>query len=616
MELSTRILSDLTIHMKYAKYLPELQRRESWEELVTRNKQMHTKKFPEIADQIDAAYQYVYDRKVLPSMRALQFAGKASELNPTRMYNCSFLPIDDPAAFSEIMFLLLSGVGVGYSVQRHHVDKLPVINKNKKTRRFVIGDSIEGWADAVKVLVRAYLEGKPQPVFDFSDIRAKGARLVTSGGKAPGPEPLKDCLHNIQKIFDRKETGEQLQPIEVHDICCYIADAVLAGGIRRSAMISLFDLDDEEMLTCKFGNWWETNPQRGRSNNSASIVRHKIEKDVFLDLWKKIQASNAGEPGFFMTNSPEWGLNPCAEISLRAFQFCNLSTINVSDVTTQEELNDRARASAFIGTLQASYTNFHYLRDIWKRTTEKEALIGVSMTGIASGGVLDLNMTKAAKIVLEENARVAALIGINKAARTTTVKPEGTTSLVLGSSSGIHAWHNDHYVRRVRVNKNEAIYHHLATFHPELLEDDLFKPQVTAIISVPQAAPLNAITREESALNLLNRVGRVWNEWVKAGHRKGDNINNVSTTVTVDTDEWDEVAEWMWTNRDGYTALSVLPKDDHTYVQAPFEDITSEKYTELLQHLQTLDLSTIYEPEDETELQQTVACGGGACEVV
>jgi ribonucleoside-triphosphate reductase len=616
MELSTQILSDLTIHMKYGKYLPGQQRRETWEELVTRNKAMYLKKFPELELEIDAAYQYVFDRKVLPSMRSLQFAGKASELNPTRIYNCSFLPIDNSVAFAELMFLLLSGVGVGYSVQRHHVEKLPVINKNKKTRRFVIGDSIEGWADAVKVLVRSYLEGKPQPVFDFSDIRPKGARLITSGGKAPGPEPLKDCLHNIQKIFDRKDTGDQLEPIEVHDICCYIADAVLAGGIRRSAMISLFDLDDDEMLTCKFGNWWESNPQRGRANNSAVIVRHKIDKATFMSLWEKIQASNAGEPGFFMTNSPDWGLNPCAEISLRPFQFCNLSTINVSDVNTQQELDARARAAAFIATLQASYTNFHYLRDVWKKTTEKEALIGVSMTGIASGGVLELNMKQSAKIVLEENARVAGLIGINKAARTTTVKPEGTTSLVLGSSSGIHAWHNDYYVRRVRVGKNEAIYHHLAQFHPELLEDEYFKPLQQAVISVPQAAPEGAITRNESALNLLDRVSRVWNEWVKAGHRKGDNINNVSTTVTIDTHEWDDVGEWMWENRDGYTALSVLPKDDHSYIQAPFEDISFAKYTDLMSHLQKLDLSTVYEPEDETELQQTVACGGGACEVV
>lgn len=616
MNLSSKILSDLTTHMKYSKYLPEFNRRETWQETVTRNKQMHLKKFPQLADEIEQAYQYVYDRKILPSMRSVQFAGKAVELNPARIYNCSFLPIDSVDAFSEIMFLLLSGVGVGYSVQRHHVEKLPPINKNKKTRRFVIGDSIEGWADSIKVLIRAYLDGKPTPVFDFSDIRPKGARLVTSGGKAPGPEPLKDCLHNIQKILDRKDTGDQLRPIEVHDICCYIADAVLAGGIRRSAMIALFNIDDEDMLSAKTFDELERNPHRHRCNNSAVIIRHKIEKEVFLDLWAKIEASKSGEPGFFMTNSADWGLNPCAEISLRPFQFCNLTTIDVTDLETQEEFDARAKAAAFIGTLQASYTNFHYLRDIWKRTTEKEALIGVSMTGIASGNVLALNMKTAAGIVKEENARVAALIGINKAARTTTIKPEGTTSLVLGASSGIHAWHNDYYIRRIRVGKNEAIYHHLNQYHPQLLEDEFFKPNQQAVIAIPVKAPTGAITRQESAIDLLSRVSKVWKEWVKAGHRRGDNVNNVSATITVKDEEWVDVGEWMWTNREHYTALSVLPYADHNYIQAPFEDTTQEVYDEMMSHIEALDLSQVYEPEDETELQQTVACGGGSCEVV
>ena len=297
--------------MKYAKFLPDLQRRETWQEIVQRNKAMHLKKFPHLANDIEEAYQLVLDKKILPSMRSIQFAGKPIELNNTRLYNCCFLPIDNYVAFSEIMFLLLSGTGVGYSVQSVHVEKLPPITKPTKFRRYLVGDSIEGWADAVKMLMKAYFTGKPCPQFDFNDIRPKGAMLITAGGKAPGPEPLKDCLHNIQKILDRKENGDQLSPIEVHDMCCYIADAVLAGGIRRSAMISLFDIDDEEMLTCKFGNWWENNPQRGRSNNSAVVVRHMVEEDVFLDLWKKIELSGSGEPGFFFTNDVSWGLNPC-----------------------------------------------------------------------------------------------------------------------------------------------------------------------------------------------------------------------------------------------------------------------------------------------------------------
>jgi len=615
MELPSKILSDITTFMKYAKFIPEKNRRENWNELVDRNKQMHLETHPHLKDEIEKAYRFVYDKKILPSMRSLQFAGKPISINNARLYNCCFLPVDHVDAFSEIMFLLLSGTGVGYSVQRHHIEKLPEINKPIKNRRYLIGDSIEGWADAIKVLMTAYMKGKAYPVFDFSDVRPKGASLITSGGKAPGPEPLKDCLHNVQKILDRKQNGEKLTTLEVHDILCYIADAVLAGGIRRSAMIALFNIDDEDMLTCKFGEWYVQNPQRGRANNSAVIVRHMVEEEVFMDLWKKIEMSGSGEPGFFFTNDKDWGMNPCAEISLRPFQFCNLTTINAGDVTTQQELNERARAAAFIGTLQASYTNFHYLRDIWKRTTEKEALIGVSMTGIASGGVLKLDMKQAANIVKEENARVASLLGTNPAARCTTVKPEGTSSLVLGTSSGIHAWHNDHYIRRIRVGKNESIYTYLTIHHSELVKDEFFKPTIQAVIEVPQKAPLGAVTREESAVDLLKRVSKVWKEWVKPGHRKGANKNNVSTTVTIKPHEWQEVGDWMWANRDNFTALSVLPYDGGSYIQAPFEDIAQTQYEEMVSKLHGINLDDVIEMADTTSLQGEVACGGGACEV-
>ena len=615
MELPAKILSDITVFMKYAKFVPELGRRENWKELVDRNKKMHTEKYPALKKDIESAYKFVYDKKILPSMRSLQFAGKPIAINNARLYNCCFLPIDHVDAFSEVMFLLLSGTGVGYSVQQHHVEKLPEINKPMKSRRYLVGDSIEGWADAVKVMMSAYLKGKALPVYDFSDIRPKGAALITSGGKAPGPEPLKDCLHNVQKILDRKQNGEYLSSLEVHDILCYIADAVLAGGIRRSAMISLFDIDDDDMLTCKFGNWWETAPQRGRANNSAVIVRSKVEEETFMNLWKKIEASGSGEPGFFFTNDKDWGMNPCAEISLRPFQFCNLTTIHAGDVVDQDDLNARAKAAAFIGTLQASYTDFHYLRDIWKRTTEREALIGVSMTGIASGSVLKLDLKEAANLVKEENARIASLIGTNPAARCTTVKPEGTSSLVLGTSSGIHAWHNEHYIRRIRVGKNESIYNYLVTNHPELVTDEYFKPNIQAVIEVPQKAPEGAVTRQESALDLLKRVSKVWKEWVKPGHRKGANKNNVSTTVTIKPGEWDEVGQWMWDNRDNFTALSVLPYSDHTYIQAPFEDIDAVTYEEAVQTLHNINLDDVREVNDETNLQGEAACSANGCEV-
>ena len=561
---------------------------------------------------------YVYKKQVLPSMRSMQFAGKPIEISPNRIYNCAFAPVDDWRVFSEIMFLLLGGTGVGYSVQKHHVEVLPEIRKPNKERgrRWLVADSIEGWADAVKVLVKSYFFGGSKIEFDFSDIRPKGARLVTSGGKAPGPQPLKECLIKLEGILDSKEDGQKLRPIEVHDMVCHIADAVLAGGIRRAALISLFSASDDEMISCKSGAWWEKNPQRGRANNSVSLMRHKINKDYFMDLWKRIEASGAGEPGIYLSNDKDWGTNPCCEIALRPFQFCNLTEVNVSNVVSQEDYEARVRAASFIGTLQAGYTNFHYLRPIWQRTTEKDALVGISMTGIGSGAVLKLDMKAAAKVVKEENKIVAELLKINPAARTTTVKPAGTTSLTLGTSSGIHAWHNDYYVRRVRVGKNESIYAHLKQNHPELVEDEYFRPHDTAVIGIPQKAPEGSILRNESPIQLLERVKKVQQEWIKPGHRSGSNAHNVSATISIREHEWPAVGEWMWENREYYNGLSVLPYDGGSYIQAPFEDCTEQRYEELMETLKDVDLSKIVEIDDNTDLSGEVACAGGACEVV
>lgn len=617
MDVSQKILSELTVFMKYAKYIPSKQRRETWDELVDRNKEMHLKKFPDLKEDIEWAYKLVREKKVLPSMRSLQFAGKPIEINPTRIYNCAYIPIDDWRAFSEIMFLLLGGTGVGFSVQNHHVEKLPEIRKPRKdrSRRWLIADNIEGWADAIKVLMKSYFQGGSTVNFDFGDIRGKGARLITSGGKAPGPQPLKECLVKIEGILSSKEDGDKLKAIEVHSIICHIADAVLTGGIRRAALISLFNADDEEMLSCKSGNWWELNPQFGRANNSAVLLRHKVTKEYFLDLWKRIENSNAGEPGIYLSNDKSWGTNPCCEIALRPFQFCNLCEVNVSDVEDQQDLEKRVAAAAFIGTLQAAYTDFHYLRPVWKRTTEKDALIGVSMTGIGSGKVLSLNLEEAAKVVVTMNEIVSKKIGINKSARTTTVKPAGTSSLVLGSSSGIHAWHDDHYMRRIRVNKNEAIYSYLLMYHPELIEDEYFRPHDTAVISIPQKAPKGSILRYESPIDLLERVKLFYNSWISVGHQDGQNTHNVSATVSIKPEEWESVGEWMWENRNSYNGLSVLPYDNGSYIQAPFETITEEKYEELIGTLTAIDLSKVVEIDDETNLQGELACAGGQCEI-
>ena len=617
MEISNKILSDITVHMKYAKYLPEKNRRETWEELVTRNKQMHQKKYPQLHDEIENVYTLVYDRKVLPSMRSLQFGGRPIEINPARIYNCAYLPVDDWRAFSEIMFLLLGGTGVGFSVQKHHVEKLPPIHKPRKDRerRFLVGDSIEAWADAIKSLMKSYFTGGSALRFDYSDIRPKGARLITSGGKAPGPEPLRICLEKIRSLLEQKIDGEQLKPIDVHDIICHIADAVLAGGIRRAALISLFSADDDEMISCKFGNWWELNAQRGRANNSAVLIRSKVTEEFFKDLWKKIELSNAGEPGIYFSHDKEWGSNPCCEIALRPFQFCNLCEVNVSDVVDQHDLEERVKAAAFIGTLQAGYTDFHYLRPIWQRTTEKDALLGVSMTGIGSGVVQKLDVKAATKVAKDENERIASILNINKAARLTTIKPAGTSSLTLGCSSGIHAWHNDYYLRRVRVGKNEAIYSYLKQNHPELVEDEYFRPHDTAVIGVPQKAPSHSILRTESPIQLLERVKWFYQNWIKPGHRSGMNTHNISATVSIRPHEWDAVGNWMWENKEFYNGLSVLNYDGGSYTQAPFQDITKDEYERLMATLNDVDLSKVVEFDDNTDLTGELACGASGCEI-
>ena len=619
LSIDKQILSDITIYTKYSKYIPSKERRETWEELVDRNMQMHINHKPELKEVIQKIYtDFVITKKVLPSMRSLQFGGKAIEMNNSRIYNCAFLPIDSIHAFSETMFLLLGGTGIGFSVQNHHIEKLPSIKKPNynKTTKYLVQDSIIGWADAIKMLFKSYTSKSSNHInFDLSDIRKKGAMLVTAGGKAPGPEPLRIALVKIEAILREKEDDSKLTDLECHRIECFIADAVLSGGIRRAALISLFDLNSSRMLNCKSGEWWDTMPELGRANNSAVLLRHKLDKKTFDKVWERIEASGSGEPGIYLTNDKDWGTNPCCEIALRPNQFCNLCEINMSNIESQEDFNERARAASFIGTLQASYTDFHYLREIWRKNTEKDALIGVSMTGIASKYNLELDYKEASNIVVEENRKLASILRINPAARTTAVKPAGTTSLVLGTSSGIHAWHNDYYIRRMRLGKNEAIYSYLAINHPELLEDEYFNPETQSVISVPQKSPKGAITRHESTIDALERVKLISKEWVKTGHNKGNNTHNVSCTVSVRPEEWKIVGEWMWVNKEYYNGLSVLPYNGGTYKQTPFEDCSKEEYEILMETLKDVDLSKVVELQDNTNLTDNVACGGAGCEI-
>ena len=614
-DLGLDALSKITVFGKYAKYVPELKRRETWDEIIDRYEAMMIKKYPKLEEQIVETAKFIREKKVLPSMRALQFAGAAAEVNNSRIYNCCYLPIDSVHSFSETMFLLLGGTGVGYSVQKQHVAQLPAITKPGKQRNYLIEDSIMGWADAVKVLMKAYLEGGFMPKFDFRAVRKKGARLITAGGKAPGPEPLKICLAHVQAVLDRKQEGETLSPLECHDILCHIANSVLAGGIRRSAMIALFSHDDEEMITCKYGNWWETNEQRGRANNSAVLERGSISEEEFKALWHRIELSGSGEPGIYWTNNLDWGTNPCCEIALRPYQFCNLCEVNVSDVTCQEDLNNRVTAAAFFGTLQAGFTDFHYLRPIWSKTTQKDALLGIGMTGIGSGEILKYNLETAAHIAKLTNSIISAVIGINEAARVTCIKPSGTTSLVLGTASGIHAWHAPHYLRTMRFGKNEDLAAYLMVNHPELVEDDQLRPHDTICVRIPVKAPEGSIFRTESPLETLERVKKFATEWIKTGHNTGDNTHNVSATISIRDGEWPTVGQWMWDNKEYYNGLSVLNYWGGSYVQAPFEDITEEQYNERVSHLKSIDLTKVTELDDSVDFGQVAACAGGACEV-
>lgn len=680
MDVSTGILSAVSVWNKYARHIPSLSRRELFTEVCTRYENMMVEKFPHISGEVIKNMNLVRDKKVLPSMRGMQFAGAAIEKNESRVYNCAYLPVDNYAGFAETMFLLLGGTGVGYGVQKHQVDKLPSIKKPIGDQKFIIEDSIEGWADAVKHLMKSYLGGKKvKPRFDYSAIRQKGERLVTAGGKAPGPDPLRVCLQNIEAILNRFEDGERLRPIDCHDIECHIADAVLSGGIRRAAMISLFSRDDQDMLKSKsssvpskilrkehptftdaaglqidyskysldieqygvvyknvilrkdkasgefwdlvqyendhtFG-WWVCNPQRGRANNSVVLPRNEVSEIEWQCIWEIIKDSGSGEPGVYWTNNIDWGTNPCCEIALKPFQFCNLTELNGALINSQDELNEMATAGSFLGTLQAAYTDFHYLRPKWRETTEKDALIGVGITGIASGGIHSLDLEMAAKHAMDENERVAKLLGINKASRVTTVKPSGTTSCVLGCSSGIHSWHDHYYIRRMQLNGAEALVPYLLKNHPEIIKDYEAIPG-SYVLEFPQKAPEGAITRnDETALEFLERVNQVNNAWVRKGHRQGDNANNVSCTVSIQQEEWKEVGKWMWDMRDTYNGISVLPYNGGTYKQAPFETITKEKYEEMVQHLTSIDLSQVIEADDNTVLNDQIACAGGACEI-
>lgn len=615
MNKSNRLLSDIVAYRTYSKHLNSQNRRETLEETLNRNLSMYLEKYPKLSRDIIKAFKQVHDFNVMPSMRSLQFGGEAIFKNNVRLFNCSFANITYPRIFAESLFLLLSGTGFGYSVQIHHVKQLPTLRLPKEENTYVVHDSIEGWAEALNQLMSAYFFGAIRPNFDFSKIRDKGSYLVTTGAKAPGPEPLRQMLVKVESIL-KLNLGKKLSPLQVHDIICLIADCVLSGGIRRAALISLFDRNDVEMLSCKHGSWWEKHPYRARANNSAVLPRSETTFEEFKNVYDMCIASNAGEPGFFWTNDIEWGTNPCAEIGLQSNQFCNLTTTNLTGLKNEKDFENRVYAAALLGTLQAGFTDFPYLSEKWKTVTESESLIGCSFTGIADAKSLSGDsLQRAAKLVLDVNEKYAKKIGINVANRTTAIKPEGTASCVLGSSSGIHARHSEYYLRRVRMNKDDELALYLSKVVPELVEQDIFSSN-GIVVTIPQETPKGAITRhQENAIDLFNRVKHYYNNWVIPGHRTGSNTHNISCTINYKPEEVGLLFNKLWEDRFQYAAVSLLPFSDAIYQQAPFEDCTRELFDKYNNMVKEIDLSKILELNDTTNRMDQIACSGGLCEL-
>ncbi|MDR2982254.1 MAG: hypothetical protein LBV12_08415 [Puniceicoccales bacterium] len=664
-------LQDYIAVAKYARFRPDLGRREVWPEPVQRVCEMHKRRFAWVdqqlnlpleggslfSSQIELAFDAVALRRVLPSMRSLQFGGPAIEREEARMFNCAFTFINRIEAFSETLWLLLCGTGTGFSVQTRHINELPVFpprgqDDDLPVTHHRVEDTIKGWADALDVLVRSYLYGTLVE-FDYSEIRAKGSPLITSGGKAPGHVPLRRSLENIRTILN-KVPGRRLKSIEAYDILMHAAKAVLSGGIRRSATICLFSAEDEEMMCAKTGNWFDENPQRSASNNSAVINRHNTPKDVFLALFEK--QKEFGEPGFYFVEDEDYGANPCVEIGLAPFavirddrditrlkelgydgelkpgqriygwQMCNLTTINAAACHSPEEFYENCRTASFIGTLQASYAKMPYLGPATQFINERESLLGVSITGILDnpGLMLDPKILEAgADAVKKENARVAAIIGIPAAARTTCVKPEGTASLLLGTSSGIHPHHAKRYFRRVQANRQEPVYQHFRAINPGMTERSVYNAN-DDVITFPIQARSDAIIREDvRAVEFLRYVRLVQQHWVQAG-RAHENYNpglhhNVSNTCVVRPEEWEEVCSFIWENRAYFTGISLLPfTGDKVYPQAPNEAVITDADQARWDALNyvPVDYTTMHETTDNTALKEVVACAGGACELV
>lgn len=646
-------LSDYIHASKYARYLPESLRREVYSETVARVEGMHLSQFPEMGDEIREAFKLVYDKRVLPSMRSMQFGGAAILKNNNRLYNCSASHVDRWEVFGEALYLLLSGCGVGFSVQFDHVERLsPVAYIDlKKVEHHVVEDTIEGWADALKALIQSFQKGTNLEL-SYHKIRPAGSPLKTSGGRAPGHLKLKESLEKIRSVLSAAQ-GRKLRPIEAYRIMCFAADAVLSGGIRRSAMICLFSLDDSEMMFAKTGNWWQTDPWFANSNNSVVLKRDEVKKKQFKRIFQMTR--EWGEPGFFFVSDYDHATNPCCEINLypvvtvtpemkdrlasngvdvevgsqrTGWAFCNLCEINAAKLTSYEDFVEAAKSATLIGTLQAAYTDMPYLGWVSEEIAKRDALLGIGMTGIMDSPKIALNpefQRSVAEQVKSWNLEYASRLGINPAARTTCVKPSGTTSLALGCiGSGIHPHHARRYIRRVTADELEPVFQAFKAVNPKLC---VRKPDGKWVIEFPVQAPEGAILKgDQTALEFLDSVRSTQANWVVPGtsiDHPGNNggHHNVSNTVTVRPEEWEAVANYIWTHREDFTGISLLANTgDKDFAYAPLEAVLTEaderRWAELTSVYSPLDYTSILESEDGTSLSGEAACAGGFCQIV
>jgi len=618
---------------RYSRYLPEKRRRENWNETVARyfnfmeDHLLKNNNYALTRDLRNELEQAVLNLDVMPSMRAIMTAGKALERDNTAGYNCSYLPIDDPKAFDEAMYILLCGTGVGFSVEQRYVNQLPEVPEQlfDSQTTIVVADSKEGWAKALRQLVALLYSGEVAK-WDLSKVRPAGQRLKTFGGRASGPGPLEELFKFTISKF-KGAAGRRLSSIECHDILCKIGEVVVVGGVRRSAMISLSDLQDDKMRNAKSGSWWEQNGQRALANNSATYEQ-KPDTSQFLHEWTSLYDSHSGERGIFSREASvkqaakngrrdpnyEFGTNPCSEIILRPYQFCNLTEVVVRADDTVDTLKKKVRIATILGTFQATLTHFPYLRKIWQKNTEEERLLGVSLTGILDnkmmGEVSDAtakNLEQLRQVAVDTNLQFSTDIGIPQSAAITCVKPSGTVSQLVDSASGIHTRHSPYYIRRVRGDKKDPLSAFMINAGIPA-EDCVMRPESTVVFSFPQKSPKGARTRDDldaiKHLELWMQYQRHWCE------------HKPSVTISVKEDEWMDVGAWVWRNFDEISGISFLPHDGGSYRQAPYEDCTEEQYKELLAKMpKQIDWDSLDEGEDNVEGAQTLACVAGHCEI-